>query len=75
MANIPDRIPHASRTQFSVARYYGGCTVNGQEYIYDYDTDTLIRKGSITKKEITKLEKRKAELIRDAMAQEENPDE
>lgn len=39
----PERICHVSQTQFSVARHYGGCTLNGRSYIYDPTTDTLVR--------------------------------
>lgn len=41
----PDRYYHVSQTQLSVARHYGGCTVNGVEYVYDPTTDTLTRKS------------------------------
>jgi hypothetical protein len=30
-------------TQLSVARFYGGCTVNGQHFYYLPDTDELLR--------------------------------
>lgn len=30
-------------TQFSVARYYGGCVYNGANYTYLSETDELIR--------------------------------
>ena len=39
----PERILGVSVSQFSVARYYGGCRYAGQEYYYDVDTDSLIR--------------------------------
>jgi hypothetical protein len=32
-----------SQTQLSVARHYGGCTYNGQVYVYQPLTDELIR--------------------------------
>jgi hypothetical protein len=32
-----------SNTQLSIARHYGGCTVNGASYYYYPDTDELIR--------------------------------
>lgn len=39
----PERILGVSVSQFSVARYYGGCRYAGQEYHYDVDADSLIR--------------------------------
>lgn len=39
----PERITGVSVSMFSVARYYGGIVFNGEEYRYDYATDTLIR--------------------------------
>ena len=30
-------------TQFSIARFYGGCMYNGDHYVYLPDTDELIR--------------------------------
>ena len=39
----PFMITGVSRTQFSVARHYGGVTAYGCEYIYDHLSDTLIR--------------------------------
>lgn len=41
--NRPERIYNVSQTQLSVARYYGGCKLNGAEYHYDAESDTLIR--------------------------------
>lgn len=40
---------------FSIARYYGGATYNGQEYTYIHATDELIRNDVL--KWITKLRK------------------
>ena len=36
---VPDRIPYDDwiHSQFSVARYYGACTINGYRYECDYD--------------------------------------
>lgn len=39
----PERISNVRSTQFSIARHYGGCKVNGVYYHYDQDSDTLIR--------------------------------
>lgn len=41
--NRPERIYNVSQTQFSVARFYGGCSFNGADYHYDAESDTLIR--------------------------------
>jgi hypothetical protein len=39
----PERIYNVIATQFSIARHYGGCTINGVYYHYDQASDTLIR--------------------------------
>ena len=39
----PFMIRHVSKTQFSIARYYGGVSFNGQNYAYLPATDELIR--------------------------------
>lgn len=39
----PERIYNVSATQFSLARYSGGCIVNGAYYLYDPRYDTLTR--------------------------------
>ena len=41
--DTPFLIRGVSHTQFSVARHYGGATVNGWAYAYLPDTDELIR--------------------------------
>lgn len=41
--DTPYLICGVSQTQFSIARYYGGCTFNGASYTYLPDTDELIR--------------------------------
>lgn len=35
----PDRIPYDTwaNSQLSIAKYYGGCTINGVKYTLDYD--------------------------------------
>lgn len=39
----PERIFGVSESQFSVARYYGGCKAFGHSYHYDANTDSLVR--------------------------------
>ena len=39
----PERIFGVSNSQFSVARYYGGCKAFGHSYHYDANTDSLVR--------------------------------
>ena len=39
----PYGIANVSQTQFSVARFAGGCTFNGDKYVYNAQTDELIR--------------------------------
>jgi hypothetical protein len=36
-------IENVSKSQLSTSRIYGGCIVNGIEYIYEAKTDRLIR--------------------------------
>lgn len=39
MTDHPERIPYDTwaNSQLSVARHYGGCTINGVQYKLDYD--------------------------------------
>lgn len=39
----PFVIRNVSKTQFSIARYSGGCTLNGDRYVYIPHADELIR--------------------------------
>ena len=39
----PERIYHASKTIYSIARYYGACIIQGKRYIYNPVDDVLIR--------------------------------
>ena len=39
----PYGITNVKDTQFSVARHFGGCKLNGESYTYLPDTDELIR--------------------------------
>ena len=50
MSNNPERIHHVSHTQLSIARFYGGCKYNGDDYIYIPSEDVLVR-ADIFKKE------------------------
>ena len=43
MNHTPERIYNVSQTQLSVARFYGGCSLNGADYHYDAESDTLTR--------------------------------
>lgn len=43
----PEKIYNVSQSQFSIARYYGGITFNGKEYVYDPIEDVLIRKDVV----------------------------
>ena len=39
MTQFPDRIPYDSwiNSQLSIAKFYGGCVLNGEQYVLDYD--------------------------------------
>jgi hypothetical protein len=50
-------IQDVSHGYFSIARYYGGCTLNGASYTYMPDTDELVREDVL--KFIAKLRKTK----------------
>lgn len=39
----PKEIHGVSRSQFSIARHYGGITFNGAHYTYDAVRDVLVR--------------------------------
>jgi hypothetical protein len=48
-------IAGVSYTQFSIARHYGGCTINGKRFTYFPQDDLLVRDDVL--KFVTKLEK------------------
>ena len=54
----PEKIYRISQTQLSIARYYGGCKYNGENYVYNPADDTLTRED-IWKKEHSKKKKAK----------------
>lgn len=47
----PEKIYHVSQTQLSIARFYGGCTYNGDTYLYNPEDDTLTRSDLLKKKD------------------------
>lgn len=63
MPSIPDRYHHVSQTQLSIARYYGGATVNGVHYVYDPETDTLTRESLACAEAKAAIEKRRWEKL------------
>ena len=52
----PERIYGVGLSQFSIARYYGGCKYAGEEYHYDAATDSLVRMD-IWREQIKKADK------------------
>jgi len=52
----PERIYGVSQSQFSVARYYGGCKFAGEIYHYDANTDSLVRMD-VWRQQIKKADK------------------
>ena len=46
----PEKITNVMQSQFSIARYSGGCIYNGKYYVYDPEQDMLIR-DDVFKKE------------------------
>ncbi|HBO4735714.1 TPA: hypothetical protein ACP31Y_005211 [Pseudomonas aeruginosa] len=43
VAEAPEVIEKVKSTRYSVARIYGRVTIQGQTYLYERKTDTLIR--------------------------------
>jgi len=62
----PDRYYNVSQTQMSIARHYGGMKVNGQAYIYDPTTDTLVRQDVVKSEAKAKKRKKKPPTVIDA---------
>lgn len=56
----PERIHNVIATQFSLARYAGGCIVNGVYYLYDPRDDTLTRED-VFKAQLAESKKAAAE--------------
>lgn len=52
----PEKFYQVSKTQLSVARHFGGCKFNGDDYHYNPDDDTLTR-FDVWKKEQAKNKK------------------
>lgn len=61
----PERIYGVSQSQFSIARYYGGCKAYGETYHYDANTDSLVRM------DIWQQQIKKADRIADDYAKKE----
>ena len=42
--NYPDRIPYAAwiNSQLSIARHYGGMTIQGKDYLIEHGTGDLV---------------------------------
>lgn len=59
----PEKIYHVSQTQLSIARYYGGCVLNGDYYLYNPEDDTLTKEKRIEKKKKSKKRVDKPTLI------------
>lgn len=49
--NPPDEIHGVSQGYFSVARYYGGCTFQGEHYTYFPTEDKLVRTSLLKQRE------------------------
>jgi len=49
---------NVSTSQLSIAKYYGGLNIQGEEYIYDYANDSLVSSKDLKqyKKEILEVE-------------------
>jgi hypothetical protein len=70
MTEYPDRIPyeHWINSQLSIARFYGGISVNGKRYVIDKETNDLVVPVSRKKrKEIAEKKTKKNLFISDEM--------
>ena len=49
---------NVSKSQLSMARFYGGAKINGRQYKYDYANDTLVSENDLAeyKEKIKKVE-------------------
>ena len=67
----PERIYGVSRTQFSIARHFGGIAFNGKHYTYIASDDMLIRDDVLRreKKAMKDLEKQKREQAKQMQEQ------
>lgn len=54
-------------SQFSIARHYGGCTINGKKFVIDPDTNYLVRED-IYKRELK--DKKKIDQVMKAERQQ-----
>lgn len=68
---IADRIPYQNwmNSQLSIARHYGGCTVNGKWYIVDRKTGDLVREDIF--KANAKAEKNKRAALAEDVLQKQ----
>jgi hypothetical protein len=55
----PDRIPYQSwiSSQLSIARFYGGMTLNGKEYFVEPETNDLVASSQKNKPKQRKADK------------------
>lgn len=70
MTEYPDRIPYEQwiNSQLSIARFYGGISVNGKRYVIDRETNDLVIPMSRKKrKELAEKKNKKNLSISDEM--------
>ena len=48
-------------SQLSIARYYGGCRINGEEYIVDYSDGSLVSTEYLKAEEKARADKEAAD--------------
>lgn len=63
-ADAPERIPHVSHTQLSIAKHYGGITYNGASYTYIAEDDCLVRNDVFRRDEKAKQQWARSERER-----------
>ena len=69
MTDAPEEIRGVSMSILSVARHYGGATVNGHAYVYDPVRDVLVRADVLRRREAEAADLRRAARKRAAEAQ------
>jgi hypothetical protein len=64
---FPDRIPYQYwiNTQFSVARHYGACTINGKYYVVEPGTNDLVVEEKKPKSKSSKKPKPQQKMFHD----------
>jgi hypothetical protein len=69
--DAPEEIHGVSASFFSVSRFYGGCTFQGYQYVYDPARDVLVR-ADVVKRRARETRQAKKETKADAKDRQGN---